>query len=102
MSKKVPVICCIINNIFVLFLIVLGAICTSNFRNFNAYERSGTAHLTGLYTMGRDWQQRPFTDLMVTDETSCPDAWQATYERVFYGLDIGCDCFGVYSEWITD
>ena len=51
--------------------------------------------LAGVYDLGRDWQTRPFIDLQVTDDNVCPAGYESTYERVFYGLDVGCDCLGI-------
>ena len=51
--------------------------------------------------MGRDWQKAPFTDLQVVIDINCPDGWEPAYERIFNGLQSGCDCLGVDDRWIT-
>ena len=103
LTNQAPTICLFICNcVYVAFLIYLGSITANYFAGYNSYYRMGTKHLAGLYSMGRDWQQNPYTDLIVTDDTKCPIGWQATYERIFYGLDIGCDCTGIFSRWIEN
>ena len=49
-----------------------------------------------------DWQSPPLTDIQVTTNTYCPtDAQTIVFGRHWYGSNIGCDCLGIYSEWIT-
>ena len=51
--------------------------------------------------MGRDWQIKPFIDLKVTTGYGyCDEGWDSAYEKIFYGLDVGCDCLDVYDRWI--
>jgi hypothetical protein len=38
----------------------------------------------------------------VTDDTTCPDSFPTeTFGRHYYGTTIGCDCLGIWSQWIT-
>ena len=50
--------------------------------------------------MGRDWDQATFTDLKVVDEVNagCPQGWKDAYSRLFYGITMACDCFGIYGR----
>ena len=50
--------------------------------------------------MGRDWQTEPFVDLEVTTDFDCKAGWEPVYERIFYGLQEGCDCLGIEDRWI--
>ena len=54
----------------------------------------------GASDMGRDWQQKTFTDINVTSSW-CPVGWEHAYNRVFYGMQPGCDCLGVFSPNIN-
>ena len=45
--------------------------------------------------MGRDWTASPYIDLDVVDEHYCPQGWESTYERFYYGTKVGCDCLNV-------
>jgi len=48
-----------------------------------------------VYEMGRDWDRNSFTDLKVVSNFECERDWEAVYERIFYGLDVGCDCINI-------
>ena len=44
----------------------------------------------------RDWKKEPFSSLMVTNETYCPESHpELAFSRPWYGSDIGCDCLGI-------
>lgn len=78
-----------------LLILVTGIMSVKHFRNHDAYSNSGLNQLNGMYEMARDWERSPIIELMVTDEQSCPAGWRNVYERIFYGLDIGCDCLRI-------
>ena len=50
--------------------------------------------------MGRDWQKEPFTELKVVDTNTCGQGFEPVYEKTFYGLDVACDCLGIFDRWI--
>ena len=102
MSEKV-VICFGIcwQVILVALLLACGSYSFDRFKNYSAYYNTGTSQLTNLYDMGRDWQRPTFSNLTVTDMPSCPPTQEALYERIFYGMRIGCDCIGIYDRYIN-
>ena len=47
-----------------------------------------------------DWQTVPFVDIMVTEETTCPEGTELVLSRDWYGLYQGCDCLHAgYNEF---
>lgn len=54
----------------------------------------------GLYDLRRDWSMPLLTDLTVWGSDTCPQGWRPAYERIWHGMDIACDCLGVYDRWI--
>ena len=47
----------------------------------------------------RDWRTRPYSDLIITDQTVCPDSHpELAFSRPWYGTDLGCDCTGIRQE----
>ena len=101
MKADFAVVCSLILT-WILWILVIAAasIAINKYASFNAFESTGTSELLSLYDMGRDWEKQTFTKLMVTDKSSCEPGWDVVYERVFYGLKVGCDCLGKYDRWI--
>ena len=57
--------------------------------------------LNGLTQVSRDWITHPFIDIKVTDADTCPDSHpDMVLYRPFYGTRIGCDCLGIYHQYI--
>ena len=50
--------------------------------------------------MGRDWQRKPYSELSVTETNNCETGYEPVYEKIFYGMDVACDCLGIYDRWI--
>jgi hypothetical protein len=49
-----------------------------------------------------EWQTQPLVSIVATNNTFCPTSNpQLVIGRHFYGTDIGCDCLGIYSQYIT-
>ena len=88
--------------IFWVLCIAAGSFAVDRFVDFNEYSATGVSELSQVYAMGRDWDRASFTDLMVMDEdalfSGCPDGWEDAYNRVFYGIDMSCDCLGQYGR----
>ena len=84
-----------------ILILVTGIMSVKHFRNHDPYTNSGLSQLAGMYEMARDWEREPIVELMVTEETSCPEGWRSIYERIFYGLDVGCDCLRISHQYIT-
>ena len=68
------------------------------FDDFEPYRQSGTVELMDVYEMGRNWERNTFTDMKVITGYDCGDGWEAAYERIHYGLEVACDCIGIYSK----
>ena len=85
---------------FWIVVIVTGTMCIKNFEEYDTFERVGIDQLTNVYAMGRDWQKEPFTELKVVDTNTCGQGFEPVYEKTFYGLDVACDCLGIFDRWI--
>ena len=72
-------------------------IAADKFSDFESFKRTGTTELMDVYEMGRNWEQNTFTDLKVINGYDCGRGWEAAYERIHYGLEVGCDCLGIRS-----
>ena len=82
-------------------LLACGSYSFNRFESYNAFYNTGTSELTNLYDMGRDWQRETFSNLTVTDMPYCSPTQETLYERIFYGMRIGCDCLGIYDRYIS-
>jgi hypothetical protein len=50
-----------------------------------------------------DWKAKPYDDIIITNASSCPSDYpQAVFERVFYGLNFGCNCIGIWDSRISN
>jgi len=48
-----------------------------------------------------DWLMKPFTDIVVTDDTFCPESHpDLVFDRPFYGTIPGCECYNNYHDYI--
>ena len=57
---------------------------------------------TFMNQVTQDWEIAPYTDIIVSSDSSCPSTHpNLAMSRKFYGSVIGCDCLGIYSEYIT-
>lgn len=87
-----PALGCLWVTAFYAFILAIGSIALKNFLDFDSFTKLGGNKLSGVYDLGRDWVRAPFTDLEVTTELNCKPGWEPAYERIFYGLQEGCDC----------
>ena len=52
--------------------------------------------------MGRDWQRKTFTNIEVEDQDDgCSNGWDPIYNRVFFGIEVACDCLGRYGRYLN-
>ena len=88
---------------FWVLVVACGSFAVDRFTEFDAYAGTGVAELSSVYAMGRDWDQKTFTSLEVVDPyyQGCPDGYEDAYNRVFYGIDIACDCLGRYGRYLN-
>ena len=48
-----------------------------------------------------DWQTQPFSDILVTNHTYCPESHpDLVFDRPFYGTIPGCECYGNFDDWM--
>ena len=58
-----------------------------------------TNNLDFINQISRDWSTAPFIDIVVTNETTCPESHpDIVFSRPFYGTDSGCNCLGVFAD----
>jgi len=54
--------------------------------------------------VSHDWSTLPYTDIAIYDadvQLNCTDEYpDPVFEFVWLGLDIGCDCLGVYTYYV--
>ena len=56
-------------------------------------------NLDYIHQIKRDWETAPFVDIIVTEETVCPESHpDLVFSRPYYGTDTGCNCLGVWQE----
>ena len=80
--------------------ISIGSIAVDRFSGYDAYRETGTDKLTQLYDLGRDWQQKTFTDIKIVNDDNCDFGWEPVYSRIFGGAETGCNCLGISNRWI--
>lgn len=57
---------------------------------------------TFMNQVSADWSFAPYTSFVATNNTNCPTTAPAqAMGRRFYGTNLGCDCLGIYSKYIT-
>jgi len=87
-----------------LFLInILFLICGIYTRKWTNLNISLLSYPTGFMNdVANEWNTPLLTQIVVTNNTYCPtNAPQLVIERQFYGSDLGCNCLGIYSKYIT-
>ena len=53
---------------------------------------------SNLNQFSDDWTRSPFSELVVTEESFCPQSHRETVvTRPWYGLNLGCDCRNITS-----
>jgi hypothetical protein len=46
-----------------------------------------------------DWNAKPYDDIIITTASSCPSDYpKAVFERVFFGVNNGCNCLGIWDS----
>ena len=86
---------------FITIILACGSFAIDRFLYFNAYQATGVEQLASVYDMGRDWQRKTFTDIEVRDKNEgCRYGWEPIYNRIFYGIEIACDCLGRYGRYL--
>ena len=86
-------------------LLTTFAICTIfSFITAVAYgvyliKRSNTMHedfdfpmATNTVDVAEDWSKIPVVDIRVGEGTRCPLGSEAVFQRVWYGMNLACDC----------
>lgn len=76
------------------------------------YKWMGQAETSSVYPTGfmnevaAIWDSSTLTAVAVFSDLNyqqCPSAYPVpVLSRHWYGTNIGCDCVGIYSQWITD
>jgi hypothetical protein len=52
---------------------------------------------SNLWPMEQDWGTLPYVDMVVVEADACPIEYpDAVFKREFLGVEMGCDCLGIY------
>ena len=85
---------CFWNLIVIGIWIGLGSMLVKNGKQLDELDISPD-DLGYINQLANDWTTLPFTEIVITDDTFCPDDYTLVYERIWYGMRIACDCKGV-------
>jgi len=82
------------SNVIILLLAIAIGSCLISWDD-EVFDNQPTIQGDYFSQVTKDWDRVPFTELHVTDQTSCPDGTELVFERVWYGMTIACDCLDV-------
>ena len=54
------------------FIVAIGSIAVRDFQAGSSYYHLGGELVSSVHDLGRDWQTKWFTDLIVTRDRNCP------------------------------
>ena len=97
--------------IFAIFLMVYGIVTTIVYMANMAMVSYWTSEVGDYEALDystelakridRDWQVKPFTDIIVTADKVCPESHpDLVFYRTFMGTDVGCNCLGIEDDQI--
>ena len=81
---------------------VLFLICGIYTRKWSSSTAAILSYPTSfMNTVAQEWNAPTLTSLVTTNNTYCPSsAPETVLTRNFMGSDLGCNCLGVFSEFI--
>ena len=84
--------------LFIASIITFGSVLIYDEKIISSSSVHGTSHISQLAS---DWEQQPFTDIVIEESTVCPDGYTDMYASTYYGYTIGCDCLDICTYYMT-
>ena len=84
--------------LFIASIITFGSVLIYDEKIISSSSVHGTSHISQLAS---DWEQQPFTDIVIEESTVCPEGYTDMYASTYYGYTIGCDCLDVCTYYMN-